>query len=159
MISIAVSHGRSSLQEEATQEHEVAEALFDLANMFAAAEPVLEAEEAATTSPRAGRANTGGGHRAKRARGAKARAAEPPAPQYNSRASSGRNAQHNNAAAASGFQVHSCCGPWCAAVVSHVVTFDTVLPLAIVSTAPMLAAASPMGTASSYSMEVCCSEA
>lgn len=95
---------KRTAEEEATQEHEVAEALFDLANMFAAAEPVLEAEEAATTSPRAGRANTGGGHRAKRARGAKARAAEPPAPQYNSRASSGRNAQHNNAAAASGFQ-------------------------------------------------------
>jgi len=49
----------------------VAEALFDLANMFAAAGPVLEAEEAATSSPPAPRHDSG--HRAKRARGAKGR--------------------------------------------------------------------------------------
>lgn len=49
----------------------MAEALFDLANMFAAAEPVLEAEEAATSSPPAPRHDSG--HRAKRARGAKGR--------------------------------------------------------------------------------------
>lgn len=94
------------LQEEATQEHEVAEALFDLANMFAAAEPVLEAEEAATASPHAGRSNTGGGHRAKRARNAKSRVAAEPVNTYPSRASARSHGAHNNAHnAASGFQV------------------------------------------------------
>lgn len=93
-------------QEEATQEHEVAEALFDLANLFAAAEPVLEAEEAATASPSAGRSAAGSGHRAKRARNAKSRATAEPANPYPSRASARNHAaQHAAHNSASGFQV------------------------------------------------------
>jgi hypothetical protein len=103
-LKLSVDCAISVQQDEATQEHEVAEALFDLANMFAAAEPVLEAEEAATNSPPAGRAAAGGGHRAKRARNAKTRAAAEPV--FPSRTSARNHAAHHSAhTTASGFQV------------------------------------------------------